>query len=131
MLGGIAQDILRITTQQLVTKPLAGFLTNAIGSFLGPSFGGGKALGGPVAAGGLYRVAENRPEMLNVNGESYLLMGNQRGNIDPNPQPARSNGQVLNATINVNMPANTSAATANQAGLLVARRLRAASTRNQ
>jgi hypothetical protein len=131
LLGGIAQDILRITTQQLVTKPLAGFLTNAIGSFLGPSFGGGKALGGPVAAGGLYRVAENRPEMLNVNGESYLLMGNQRGNIDPNPQPARSNGQVLNATINVNMPANTSAATANQAGLLVARRLRAASTRNQ
>jgi hypothetical protein len=131
LLGGIAQDILRITTQQLVTKPLAGFLTNAIGSFLGPSFGGGKAIGGPVEAGGLYRVAENRPEMLNVNGESYLLMGNQRGNINPNPQAARSNGQTLNATINVNMPANTSAATANQAGLLVARRLRAASTRNQ
>lgn len=130
MLGGIAQDLLRLTTQQLVTKPLSNFLSNAIGSFLGPTFGGGKALGGPVAAGGLYRVAENRPELLNVNGESYLLMGNQRGTIDPNPRQARG-GSTMNANITVNMPQGTNASTANQAGALIARRLRAASMRNQ
>lgn len=130
MLGGIAQDILRITTQQLITKPLANFLTGAIGSSLGGIFGGGKALGGPVAAGGLYRVAENRPEMLTVNGESFLMMGNQRGNINPNPSMARG-GQAMNANITVNMPQGTTVETANQAGVVIARRLRAATLRNQ
>lgn len=44
----------------------------------------GRAIGGPVSAGGLYRVNENRPELLDVAGKQYLMMGNQSGSVDAN-----------------------------------------------
>lgn len=56
-----------------------------LGGLLAGVFGGGKAIGGPVMPNTLYEVAENRPELLDVNGKKLLLMGNQRGSIDPNP----------------------------------------------
>lgn len=46
---------------------------------------GGRAIGGPVDAGGIYEVAERGPEMLDVNGRKFLLMGRNKGNIDANP----------------------------------------------
>jgi hypothetical protein len=45
----------------------------------------GLAGGGPVEAGGLYRVNERRTEMLSVNGKDYLMAG-AAGRVRPNPQ---------------------------------------------
>lgn len=45
------------------------------------SFFGGRAAGGAVTAGGMYRVNENGPEMLEMNGQSYLMMGDRGGNV--------------------------------------------------
>lgn len=53
-------------------------------SWAGTFFGGGKAAGGAVTAGGMYRVNENGPEMLEMNGQSYLMMGSRGGNVSPN-----------------------------------------------
>lgn len=44
---------------------------------------GGRAIGGPVSAGGMYQVNEKgTPELLNVAGKQYLMMGNQSGSVD-------------------------------------------------
>jgi lambda family phage tail tape measure protein len=63
----------------------------------------GRAIGGPVSAGGLYRVNESRPELLQVAGKQYLMMGNQGGTVDANKDSGNgSSGQsmVLNQTVN-------------------------------
>lgn len=98
------------------------------GAFVGPP-APARAGGGMVKAGGMYEVAENRPEMLDVNGRKFLLMGKQRGNIDPNPQQSGGGGGV-NANIVVQMPSGTTSRTMNQAGAAVARQLSIASRRN-
>jgi hypothetical protein len=47
-------------------------------------FGGGKPIGGPVSAGTMYRVNERGPEMLDVNGKQFLMMGSKGGRVTPN-----------------------------------------------
>jgi hypothetical protein len=59
---------------------------------------GARELGGPVSAGKLYRVNEKRPELLNVAGKQYLMMGPQGGSVDANPQSA--GGQPFHQTVN-------------------------------
>lgn len=45
---------------------------------------GERATGGPVSAGGMYRVTERGlPELLNVGGEQYLMMAGQPGYVTP------------------------------------------------
>ena len=57
---------------------------------------GGKAVGGNVFAGGLYKVNEHGTEMLTVGGDDYLMMGNQSGKITPNNKlKAGSGGGVV------------------------------------
>lgn len=56
---------------------------STIGSLIS-GFGGGRAVGGPVAANHLYRVNEQGPEVLTVSGQDYLLMGRQSGYVTPN-----------------------------------------------
>lgn len=46
-------------------------------------FGGGRAAGGATLLGQMYRVNENGPEMLEINGSTYLMMGNKSGNVVP------------------------------------------------
>jgi hypothetical protein len=58
---------------------------------------GARELGGPVSAGQLYRVNEKRPELLNVAGKQYLMMGPQGGSVDANPQSA---GGQFHQTVN-------------------------------
>ena len=60
---------------------LLGGLLKGAASFFG--FGGGKAAGGAVLPGQMYRVNENGPEMLEMNGSTYLMMGNKSGNVVP------------------------------------------------
>lgn len=89
-------------------------------------FAGGKAGGGPVDAGRMYRVSENRPEMLDVNGQKFLMMGNQRGHIDPNP--SMGGGRALVVNNNFTLQGNPSRQTQQQiaaaAGLSVSRATR-------
>ncbi|WP_219209447.1 hypothetical protein [Variovorax boronicumulans] len=89
-----------------------------VGGLLSGIFGGGKAIGGGVNAGGLYEVAENRPEMLDVNGRSFLMMGKQRGNIDPNP---RTGGGGVSVVIQQSFAAGTDRKTTDQAALQASR----------
>jgi hypothetical protein len=49
----------------------------------GAFFGGGRASGGPVQAGRLYRVNEQGTEMLSIGGRDYLMMGAQGGDVTP------------------------------------------------
>ncbi len=95
VLKGLEQDILRIVTRKFVTEPLS----NALGDFLKPAdgggifggigsifsslFGGGRAIGGPVDSGRMYEVNERGPELLDVNGRQFLMMGSERGKVTP------------------------------------------------
>ena len=72
--------------------------TGATGDFARLDRLSGRAVGGAVDAGGMYRVAENRPEVLDVGGKSYLMMGNKRGRVDPNPRMGGTRSQVVNNT---------------------------------
>jgi hypothetical protein len=64
-----------------------GFLATA-GKFLGSIFGGGRATGGPVSSGTLYRINEREPEFFrpNVGGKVIPLskMGSSGGNVTQN-----------------------------------------------
>lgn len=69
----------------------------------------GRAAGGPVSAGGLYRVNEKGPELLTVGGRDYLMMGSRGGSVTPNGGTAPGGGRV---TVNViNNASGTSART--------------------
>ncbi len=103
----------------------AGVAASAAGMFSGAS---GRANGGPVSAGSLYRVNERGPELLEVGGKNYLMMGKQSGNVDPSPG-TRSTGNVsVNQTIVVQGTINRR--TSEQIAQDSARRQRIATTRN-
>ena len=59
-------------------------LGNGSSGGLGLKLSGGRANGGPVAAGGMYQVNERgTPELLNVGGNQYLMMGKNSGSVTP------------------------------------------------
>ena len=97
ILKGIAQ----IAAQQAASG-IAGFFGSAISGLIGGGlgsmgagvssssilntgigFGGFRAAGGSVGAGSLYRVNELGPELLNMGGKDYLMMGGQGGYVKP------------------------------------------------
>lgn len=147
VLDALGKDLLSLTTRKLVTEPLGElFSTGAKGllgggggfgslfagvsnlfSGAGSAFPVGFANGGRVGAG-IFEVAENRPEVLDVGGRKFLL-SKQAGTIDPAPQLNSRSRTVVNAPVTITMPANTSAQTANQAGAAVARRILAVNRR--
>lgn len=91
---------------------------------------GGRAIGGPVSAGGLYEVNEKgRPELLQVAGKEYLMMGSQGGKVEANPQMG-GGGAVYNLAVNVTPPPGSNAATANQWGAMAGRQMQTALRRN-
>lgn len=90
---------------------------------------GGRAIGGPVSAGGLYEVNEKgMPELLQVAGREYLMMGSQGGNVQANPQ--MGGGSVTNLHVNVTPPDGSNAATAAQWGATAGRQIQRATARN-
>ena len=122
----LLKDLLKLTTQLLIVKPLAealrsalgdgGSLSGILGSIGGAfGFGGARAMGGPVTAGMGYLVGERGPE---------LFVPRSSGQIVPN------GGGAMN--INVNLPPGTNVTrqTANQIGLAVGRQLSMAGRRN-
>lgn len=95
VMKGLEQDIMRIITRQLVTKPLEQFIGGMTqqmmgggGSWLSSFFAGPRALGGPVVPGQSYLVGENGPEIFSPSGSS--------GSITP-----MGNGGTTNININV------------------------------
>lgn len=102
-----------------------GSLGNVFSSIFGSLFGApGRAIGGPVSAGGLYRVNERGPEMLSVAGRQFLMMGDQPGRVSPNGGGSKGQQLIVNQTINVMPGANRQ--TAMQAGAEASRKLQAA-----
>lgn len=90
-------------------------------------FGGGRAYGGPVAAGGLYEVNERgMPEMLAVGGRQFLMMGPQAGTVEPVSRSRAPGG----TTINVAVQPTSTRRTADQVATAVARQQRIATMRN-
>jgi hypothetical protein len=90
---------------------------------------GGRAQGGPVEAGGLYRVNERgRPEMLRIGNNDFLLMGDRRGYVDPNQgaQQRPAQQRSYNLTQNITVQGQVSNKSAAQIGGEAMRGLRRA-----
>lgn len=75
-----------------------GWLDSLFG-FVSTFFGGGRAVGGPVLAGGMYRVNENGPEMLSIGRDDYLMMGNRSGHVTPASRSTSSGGTIINVAV--------------------------------
>jgi lambda family phage tail tape measure protein len=112
LVDSILTDIARIVIKQQITGPLAGLLGGLFsGGKSGPSASemgvfdtfisglAGRAIGGPVSAGGMYRVNENGPEMLTAGGKDYLMMGSQGGSVSPNSGTGAPVNIVINNTV--------------------------------
>lgn len=102
--SSILKGIAQIAAQQAASG-IAGFLGTALSGLIGSGlgslgsagagvssssilntgigFGGFRAAGGPVAGGSMYRVNELGPELLNMGGKDYLMMGGQGGYVKP------------------------------------------------
>jgi lambda family phage tail tape measure protein len=88
----------------------------------------GRASGGPVSPGSLYQVNENGPELLNVAGKQYLMMGSQGGSVEPTSQTAAAGNTYI--TVQVTPPAGASRESAQQWGATASRELQRATRRN-
>lgn len=65
---------------------------------------GGRYSGGPVSAGGLYRVGERgKPEILQQGGKNYLLPGDKSGNVLSNSEISGSGGSTITQNISFNI----------------------------
>ena len=94
--NSIISDLARIVTRQTITGPIAAGLSSAMGSIFGGSSlpdtaswampeltAPGRAKGGPTAAGSLYRVNEQGPELYTTAGRTYLMAGGSDGFVTP------------------------------------------------
>lgn len=88
VLQGLLQDIIKIALRTAITEPLGKAIASAIPTF---SFGGGKALGGPVIGGTSYLVGEKGPEIFTAPAGG--------GQIIPNKQIEGS--VTVNQSINI------------------------------
>lgn len=102
---------------------------SAIGSAVGSFFGGGRASGGMVDAGHLYRVNEDGPELLTVGGKSYLMMGRDSGNVTPN-NTTTQNYAGSRTTNYITVQPTSTRRSADQIATAIARKQRIATMRN-
>lgn len=82
--------------------------TGGYGSWAGAiaaAFGGGRATGGTAEAGRFYRVNENRPELLELGGSLFLMMGGRNGRVLSRDQEERyAGGGRGDTNIHVTVP---------------------------
>lgn len=101
--NSIIRDLIRIEAQRVTSSifnQVLGFATSYFsGGTVAPgnstsgitsdtilpnTLRGGRAIGGPVSAGGMYRINEqDRPEVATFGGRDYLLTGGQGGTVKP------------------------------------------------
>ena len=164
LIDSFVADIIRLTIQQELIKPIASYLNGEVSSsgggsgstvglvakgigFLAGLFGGGgtgainasgsgsyaslagisggRAAGGPVAPGQLLQVNENKPELLNVAGKQYLMMGSNNGGSVSNAA-AQSGERSVMVTVNQSFAPGTDRRTTDQAAAQAASVLRRA-----
>ena len=133
----LVADITRIIVRQQIMIPLlqalglsggaGGGAGGGLGGFFAGLFGGARADGGTVQPGRLYQVNERGPELLDVGGREYLMMGSQGGTVKPN---ASTGGRSVTVNVNVQAMPGTSRQTALQQGSAVGQRVREALARN-
>jgi hypothetical protein len=75
MLRAIADDLARLVFQKSITEPLAGLIAGGFKSI----FGGARASGGPVAAGGSYLVGERGPELFTSSAAGRIISNHALG----------------------------------------------------
>lgn len=100
-----------------------------VSGFLGMLFGGGRAAGGQVLPGQMYRVNENwnrGPELLSMGGRDYLMMGSQAGKVSA----AAGASAGLAVTQNFYNPQMNDPRSESQRQQQAAQNLRTASVRN-
>ncbi len=122
--NSIIADLARIAIRQSIVGPLANAFASAFGgmgaSFSAPAvqasggmnygFDGftfanpsGRANGGDVSAGKMYRINERgAPEILNTNGRQYLMMGQERGRVTPLDGRGAGAAGPTHVAININ-----------------------------
>lgn len=93
----MAADIIAELYRVFVVKKITGFITDAVGLFMGPAPGSSgslttRSVGGPVSAGQPYLVGERGPE---------LMIPSSNGKIIPNNQLGGGASVIVNQTINV------------------------------
>jgi lambda family phage tail tape measure protein len=117
----VLKEIVRIETRILISKAVSAILGMFAGStapsgagdslngganYTGPgslstSWGGGRALGGPVQSNTMYEVAEGgKPELLSMAGRTYLMTGQSGGHVTP-ASAAGGGGSAGGANVSV------------------------------
>lgn len=120
LVDSIIEDIARYTAKQLIANSImfakGGGLGDTVASIVG-AISGGRASGGPVSAGRMYQVNEQGPELLNVAGKQYLMMGSQGGSVTPNG--GESQAKQININVNVQGQPGQSRDTLQQQGVAI------------
>ena len=106
------------------SSAMAGGGGNWLTSLASSIFGGFRAAGGDVQSNRLYRVNERGPELLDVGGRQFLMMGSQNGRVVPNEQLGGRNFVV---NLHQNFAPGTSTKTTLQAASQARRQLEVAS----
>lgn len=107
---GIAQaSALAFPANLAAMASVAAATASIIGTISGTQYGGGRAEGGPVIGGSMYRVGEKGPEVFQgSNGQNFMIPG-QAGRVVSNDQMG-AGGQAQSWTIIIqNAPAGTTA----------------------
>jgi hypothetical protein len=89
---------------------------------------GRRELGGPVSAGGLYRINERGPEVLQMGGAQYLMTGSKDGEVTPVGGTSGGGSTVVH--VNVTPPPGGSRETAMQWGATAGRQIQNSLRRN-
>lgn len=76
----------------------------------------GRAIGGPVNAGGMYQVNENGPELLQYGNKTLLMMGDKSGTVTPamTGRAANDSRSTTNVTVEVHGSNGPATATTSQ-----------------
>jgi lambda family phage tail tape measure protein len=112
----IIKDITRIIIKQQITGPLASMIGGALGgggsssgvdsagyeALISKLANGGRAIGGPVHAGGLYRINENGPGEVFETGNKQWFMPGSDGEVKTSAQTASARGGDTYISIPVN-----------------------------
>lgn len=115
----------------------SGLFNGGLGGLFGGSSGGGfgsglaasysKAGGGWAPSNSFQRVNENGPELLDISGKQYLMMGSKGGNVLPNSAGGRNN--VTTQNIYLQPPPGMDRRSSNQWLSDASRKLRSATDR--
>lgn len=120
-LDSLRNRLVQLASEKLMDQILGtsgssdgGQLGQAISSFFGSFFKGGRAGGGSVTPGSMYRVNETGMEMVSVGGRDYLMTGSQSGIVSAAGGDGKSLRVQPKVEINIENQTGASMDTSNQ-----------------